>query len=167
MPLDEIIEENPMENQESITDNSTDNSIDITDTEIGGNDSLVQEENGSQDTGTDSVIGEDVPDSSPSTEEEIIETDNGDFSLGEDTEMEFGEIENQMPEYTYYGLNQEVTPYSMENLEVYTDLDAFESSSIQVDLYQYTILGRLEFIQYALCIVIALLFLQIFVRYKR
>lgn len=167
MPLDEIIEEIPMENQENITDNPTDNSIDITDTEIGDNNSLVQEENGSQDTGTDSVIGEDVPDSSPSTEEEILETDNGNVSFGEDTEMGFDEIENQMPDYTYYGLNQEVTPYSTENVEVYTDLDAFESSSVQVDLYQYTILNRLEFIQYALCIVIALLFLQIFVRYKR
>lgn len=167
MPLDEIIEEIPMENQENITDNPTDNSVDIIDTEIGENNSLVQEENGNQDAGTDSEFGEDVPDSLPSTEEEILETDNGDISFGDDVEMGFDEIENQLPEYTYYGLNQEVTPYSTENVEVYTDLDAFESSSIQVDLYQYTILNRLEFIQYALCIVIALLFLQIFVRYKR
>ena len=68
-------------------------------------------------------------------------------------------LENQETEVSYYS--------DSEIVEIYTDLEAFEASTIQVDLYQYTILNRLEFIQYALCIVIALLFLQIFVRYKK
>ena len=156
MPIDEtIVEEGVMENTEITPDNSGVNSSDSPDTEI-IDDSLVQEE---EEMGSDSSVGEEEPETSPDeeldilpeeileeTEEEILETDSGDF---------------------FFNGEEEISSYVLENVEVYTDLDAFESSTIQVDLYQYTILNRLEFIQYALCIVIALLFLQIFVRYKK
>lgn len=164
MPIDEIIEETPMENQENPEDNPTDNPIDFDDIEVGNDESLVQEENGSQDAGADSDFIEDVPDSSPSNEEEYIEIEEENISFEDDNEIDFNETETDIPDYGYYGLTQTA---SVENVEVYTDLEAFESSSVQVDLYQYTILNRLEFMQYALCIVIALLFLQIFVRYKK
>ena len=81
------------------------------------------------------------------------------YLLPADETISDNSLENQETEVSYYS-NSEI-------VEIYTDLEAFEASTIQVDLYQYTILNRLEFIQYALCIVIALLFLQIFVRYKK
>ena len=65
-------------------------------------------------------------------------------------------------------LNEEnFTEETTEEYEVCTDEEVFRESTIQVDLYQYTILKRLEFMQYALCIVIALLFLLIYLRYKK
>ena len=153
MPIDEtIVEEGIMENQETTTDNSSVNPSDSPNTEIIDGDSLVQGEE--EEMGTDSEIGEEVPETSPEEiteiipeeiEEEILETDTGDF----------------------YFEGEEMSTFALENVEVYTDLEAFTSSTVQVDLYQYTVLERLEFMQYALCIVIALLFLQIFVRYKK
>lgn len=65
-------------------------------------------------------------------------------------------------------LNEEnFTEEATEEYEVCTDEEVFRESTIQVDLYQYTILKRLEFMQYAVCIVIALLFLLIYLRYKK
>lgn len=55
---------------------------------------------------------------------------------------------------------------SANTLPTYDSREEFEASSLQVDLYQYTILNRLEFIQYALCILIALLFLTLFLKQK-
>ena len=142
MPLnDEIIEENSLESEESTSDNSTDYPADTDDPEVEGDDSLVQ----------DDELGSSAPErEQPEPDEEL------DSSL-ENNSLSDNFTENHGTEVTY----------SSETLELYTDLEAFEASTIQVDLYQYTILNRLEFIQYALCIVIALLFLQIFVRYKK
>lgn len=143
MPLnDEIIEEDFVEDTETTSDNSTDYPVDSPDSEI-IEDDLVQDE---EEEGSDSDILEDEPEASPEDEEEILETDTGDFSFDDE---------------------EEISSYSLEEVEVCTDLETFEASTVQVDLYQYTILNRLEFMQYALCIVIALLFLQIFVRYKK
>lgn len=65
-------------------------------------------------------------------------------------------------------LNEEnFTEETTDEYEVCTDEEVFRESTIQVDLYQYTILKRLEFMQYAVCIVIALLFLLIYLRYKK
>ena len=153
MPIDEtIVEEDIVENTEIIEDYTSNNSFDSPNTEIIDGDSLVQGEE--ELTGTDSLVGEEVPETSPEEnieiipeedEEEILETDTGDF----------------------YFDGEEISTYALDEVEVYTDLEAFTSSAVQVDLYQYTVLERLEFMQYALCIVIALLFLQIFVRYKK
>lgn len=160
---EEIIEENPMENPENIANSPSDNSTNIDDTQIGNNNSLVQ---GDEVAGSE-TLEEGVDEPASTSPEEIIETDTGDVDLGDTGEdlgdFEFGDTESP----AYYNLEEEFSTYSTENIEVYTDLEAFETSTIQVDLYQYTILQRLEFMQYALCIVIALLFLQIFVRYKK
>ena len=153
MPIDEtIVEEDIVENTEIVEDYTSNNSSDSPNTEIIDGDSLVQGEE--EETGTDSMVGEEVPEASPEEnteiipeedEEEILETDTGDF----------------------YFEGEEISTYALDEVEVYTDLEAFTSSTVQVDLYQYTVLERLEFMQYAFCIVIALLFLQIFVRYKK
>ena len=142
MPLnDEIIEENSLESEEDASDYPTNYPADSDDPEVEGDDSLVQ----------DDELGSSAPErEQPEPDEEL------DSSL-ENNSLSDNFTENHGTEVTY----------SSETVELYTDLEAFEASTIQVDLYQYTILNRLEFIQYALCIVIALLFLQIFVRYKK
>lgn len=57
--------------------------------------------------------------------------------------------------------------YFTEDYVILEDLKEFESSTVLVDRYQYAVLERLEFIQYALAIEIALLFLILFMRYKK
>ena len=170
MPLDdEIIEENPLEGEEDTPDNPTDNPINSDDPEVEGDESLVQDE---IDSGSSVHEGEQSePDEFP---DEVLE-DDPDVNFDE---TEIPEEESVLPVIDTVSDNElahqeeeqeeeiEVLSYT-EAVEVYSDLEAFESSTIQVDLYQYTILNRLEFMQYALCIVIALLFLQIFVRYKK
>ena len=164
MPLDdEIIEENPLEGEEITPDNPTDNPVDSTDPEV-GNDSLVQDEIDSGSSTPD--LEQTEPDEVPEIPE-VPETDSGDSFPEQNTEQEDSLPEDENSPDEESGTEEVIITYSMEPVEIYTDLEAFESSTIQVDLYQYTILNRLEFIQYALCIVIALLFLQIFVRYKK
>ena len=51
--------------------------------------------------------------------------------------------------------------------EVCTEFEEFIESTVVVDRYQYAILENLEFIQYAHAIEIALLFLILFMRYKK
>lgn len=232
MPLDdEIIEENPLEGEESTPDNSTNNPPTPSNPEVRNDESLVQDnidsgssapppeqtepdtmpdsfpdnpvipENGNSEpeqsepedipedeseigSGNDSggnsepvVPDDDSPDNSGTSgnegsapeqtesedipEDEENEGDSKEESQEESEEKsdEDSEEELEVTEIIYYS--------ESEPVEICTDLETFESSTIQVDLYQYTILNRLEFIQYALCIVIALLFLQIFVRYKK
>lgn len=119
-------------------------------------------------------------DDSSETEEEIVtEEDTSEpEELGEDnfTEEESSEFESES-----YGEDVEEPTIDYEKIinglyersasgndsEVLSELEEFENSTIQVDLYQYTILKRTEFMQYALCIIIALLFLIIFMRYKK
>ena len=179
MPLDdEIIEENPLEGEEDTPDNPTDNPINSDDPEVEGDESLVQDEIDS---------GSSVPEEEQSEPDEVpdeVLDDNSDINFDEtefpeaDPELDFDEFDypEEYITYVYNSVSDNELDYSEEEIEtynyseaveVYTDLEAFEASTIQVDLYQYTILNRLEFIQYALCIVIALLFLQIFVRYKK
>ena len=161
MPLDdEIIEENSLENQESPSDNSTSYPVNPDDPEIENDDSLVQD---GDDSGSSFPAGDDEPDDSLN-----------DSNIPEDTSNEIVGDETMIDEETVSEGSDEVSESenvvyytTTEDVELYTDLEAFEASTIQVDLYQYTILNRLEFMQYGLCIVIALLFLQIFVRYKK
>ena len=156
MPLDdEIIEEGSMEGEENIEDNPTDNPTDIDDTEVDGDESLVQDE---EEKG--SIPETEEPETLPGEQDEEPEEEPEEENSLSDNSMEDDEG-------TEEELEEEISTLSLENIEVCSDLEAFESSTVQVDLYQYTILNRLEFIQYALCIVIALLFLQIFVRYKK
>lgn len=166
MPIDEtIIEEVIMENTENVTDNPIDNSINSPDPEITNGDSMVQEE---EEMGTDSYVGEEVPETSPDVFPDSLPENETDVipenPIGEELENE-EIIETETGDFYFDG--EEISSYSLESVNVYTDLEAFETSTVQVDLYQYTILQRLEFMQYALCIIIALLFLQIFVRYKK
>ena len=169
MPLDdEIIEKNPLESEESTSDNSTDYPADTDDPEVEDDDSLVQdEESGSTaPEGEQSEPEEEEPDSDP---ENIPDEIVPDETIPDETVPEEESIlpaDDSLSDNSMEIQKNEISSYS-ETVEVYTDLEAFEASTIQVDLYQYTILNRLEFIQYALCIVIALLFLQLFVRYKK
>lgn len=185
MPLDdEIIEENPPESEEGTSDNPADYPTDTDDPEVDGDDSLVQDEESGF---TAPKEGQSEPDdeeldSEPEISPDEIISDDGisDETVSDETLLDESiSDETVLPEKEYilpaadsisdnFIENQEYeVSYSSETVEVYSDLEAFEASTIQVDLYQYTILNRLEFIQYALCIVIALLFLQIFVRYKK
>ena len=175
MPLnDEIIEENSLESEESTSDNSTDYPADTDDPEVEDDDSLVQdEESGSTaPEGEQSEPEEEEPDSDPENiSDEIVpdETVPDEIVLDETVLSDEESIlpaDDSLSDNSMEIQENEISSYS-ETVEVYTDLEAFEASTIQVDLYQYTILNRLEFIQYALCIVIALLFLQLFVRYKK
>ncbi len=54
-----------------------------------------------------------------------------------------------------------------ETPEIYNDLDAFKESTMEVDLYQYMVLERLEIISYALCILIGLFFISLFIRKRK
>ena len=169
MPLDdEIIEENPVEGEENPADNPSVYPSDSPDPEIGGNDSLVQDEEelGSNSPGIENLEPDVLPEGedTENVEEGMDSVEDLDIL---DEILDQNHEDDYLLDDDYYSSEEEIMNYSMENIEVYTDLEAFESSTIQVDLYQYTILNRLEFMQYALCIVIALLFLQIFVRYKK
>ena len=166
MPLDdEIIEENPLEGEENTPDNSADNPVDSDDPEVENDESLVQDEmdSGSTVPETEFVepdeVPEDFPEEDPEANYDEIEVPEEEYlspvdETVSDNELDYPEAEMEVSNYT-------------ETVEVCSDLSTFEASTIQVDLYQYTILNRLEFMQYALCIVIALLFLQIFMRYKK
>lgn len=55
-----------------------------------------------------------------------------------------------------------VTAYSNDLFPVYDTYEAFMESPVYVTRYENELLSRLEFIQYALAIMIALLFLLIF-----
>lgn len=109
---------------------------------------------------------------SSSTESDVVETESEletetdpiDYDLLLQKLYERSVSDNDMTEEETTTTEEETTT---EELEICTDLDEFETSTVQVDLYQYTILNRLEFMQYAICIVIALLFLIIFMRYKK
>ena len=57
--------------------------------------------------------------------------------------------------------------HSSEEVVVYEDLEEFKASSVQVDLYQYMILEKLEFIQYSLAILICMTILGLFIRFKK
>lgn len=164
MPLDdEIIEENLTDIPADTPDNPVGDPVDSADPEV-GNDSLVQDEIDSGSSTPD--LEQTEPDEVPEIPE-VPETDSGDSFPEQNTEQEDSLPEDEISPDEESGTEEVIITYSTEPVEIYTDLEAFESSTIQVDLYQYTILNRLEFIQYALCIVIALLFLQIFVRYKK
>lgn len=104
------------------------------------------------------VDDEDIPiseeeifdDEIPISEEEPIFSDQDDELLDSDSETDI--------------LTEETEPLleiqQTEQIQ-YTDLDEFLNSPVQLDLYQYHVLKRLEFIQYAFCIVIALLFFNL------
>lgn len=194
---DEIIEANPLEIEENTPDNPADNPVDFNDPEVGDNSSGQQGlESGSTDSGSAEQLEPDdipLPDSAdPDAENpdivdpdaadgELLDPDAADGELLDPDAIDFGDSALESSDgldsvsgnellRTMQSIEKSLEATSgqdAESVEVYTDLEAFEASTMQVDLYQYTILNRLEFIQYALCIVIALLFLQIFVRYKK
>lgn len=91
-----------------------------------------------------------VDDEIPISKEEPILSDQDDELLDSDSETDI--------------LTEETEPLleiqQTEQIQ-YTDLDEFLNSPVQLDLYQYHVLKRLEFIQYAFCIVIALLFFNL------
>ena len=91
-----------------------------------------------------------VDDEIPISKEEPILSDQDDELLDSDNET------NILADETTQLLEFQQT----EQIQ-YTDLDEFLNSPIQLDLYQYHVLKRLEFIQYAFCIVIALLFFNL------
>lgn len=56
---------------------------------------------------------------------------------------------------------------SIEYTEIYTDEEAFKESTVQVNLYEYMILERLDIMTYGMCIVIGLLFINLFIRKRK
>lgn len=122
------------------------------------------------DTSDESVLPDPV-------EEDIVETENEDIPISEE-EIVDDEIPISKEEPILSDQDDELLDSDSETdiladettqlLEIqqteqiqYTDLDEFLNSPVQLDLYQYHVLKRLEFIQYAFCIVIALLFFNL------
>lgn len=106
------------------------------------------------------------------------ETESEDFQEQEDSseELDSSEVSGNDIDYekiaeiiqnTISGNEVSEVVESTEDYEICTDIDEFESSTIAVDLYQYTILKNMEFMKYAFAIIIALLFLILFMRYKK
>lgn len=110
---------------------------------------------------------------SVSDEMEIVEESSGEGQVsgnmisGEDTsELKTMISDLQQSNAELRALyEQNAVSASEPETEVYYDsLEEFTSQPVAVDLYQYTILTRLEFIQYGLVIMVALLFLILFRR---
>jgi hypothetical protein len=72
------------------------------------------------------------------------------------------EIVSETQSYNVSSGDYPVTLSSVSEDFVYTDLEEFESSSAYVDRFQYELIKKFEFIQYAAAIMIALLFLLLF-----
>lgn len=139
------------------------------------------------DVSTDEVIedsNEELPDDIPDDlESEIPEDDYGDdFDEPFDDELELEPDDNSDDgssvsandidyEYIQYMIERSVSEnnamYFSEDYTILEDLEEFESSTVLVDRYQYAVLEKLEFLQYASAIVISLLFLILFMRYKK
>lgn len=148
LSTDEVLPEQPS----GIPEES---SVEFSEVETSSDDSSETEE--------DIVTEEDTSEPEESGEDNFTEEESSEFeseSYGDDVEeptIDYERIINGLYERSASG----------NDSEVLSELEEFENSTIQVDLYQYTILKRMEFMQYALCIIIALLFLIIFMRYKK
>jgi hypothetical protein len=82
--------------------------------------------------------------------------------LSTEMQEDASEIVSETQSYNVSSGDYPVTFSSVSEDVVYTDLEEFEASSAYVDRFQYEILKKFEFIQYAAAIMIALLFLLLF-----
>lgn len=171
------VSDDPVQEQESSSKDSTDEEV----------------EDSSPDFHPDYFPEDYVPDDSPDVvpddlESDIPENEYGDFdeSFDEDNpdflpdELDVNDSSdngssvsaNELDyEYIQEMINRSVSEnnalYFSEDYVILEDLEEFESSTVLVDRYQYAVLERLEFLQYASAVVIALLFLILFMRYKK
>lgn len=93
----------------------------------------------------------------------VVDDESGAFFQMEIQEDDT-EILQEPEAYTVSSGDYSLSVSSVSSDVVYDNLEEFESSPVYVDRYEYEILKRLEFIQYAAAIIIALLFLLIFRR---
>ena len=189
MPDDELLtnESGVPEEESSVSDES------VQEQEPSSDDSANIVEDSSPEYHPDYFPEDYVPDDSPDVVPDDLESDNpeneyGDLdeSLDEDNpdslpdELDVNDSSddgssvsaNELDyEYIQEMINRSVSEnnalYFSEDYTILEDLEEFESSTVLVDRYQYAVLERLEFLQYASAIVIALLFLILFMRYKK
>ena len=104
------------------------------------------------------------------TDNELIQSDESDEGLdlepqidsGTEEELQTEPLVETDEEIIVDSETGEILSLTTETETIlYTSLDDFKASAVLVDRYQYEILQKLEFIQYALVILIALLFLTI------
>lgn len=156
MPDDELLEESGVPEEEtSVSD-----------------DSNQEQEPSSESSATEysTQVDDDVPDESEALEETSEESNEESSELieEEDTdEEESSELETTTEEATETVTETETETESIEAFLLSDDFEEFVGSTVVVDRYQYAILESLEFIQYAHAIEIALLFLILFMRYKK
>ena len=182
MPEDELLNESgipeeessvsvePSQEQEPSSDDSTDGIIEDSSPEFHPDyfpenyvpDDLESDvsENDYGDT-LDEPSNEDISDVLP---DELVV----DESLDDGSSVSANDIDyEQIQEMINRSVSENNALYLSGEYVVLEDLEEFESSTILVDRYQYAILKDLEFMKYSNCIVIALLFLILFMRYKR
>ena len=134
----------------------------VIDTDNVGTDEIVESEEALNDTTEES--------SGTITDNELIQSDESDEGLdlkpqidsGTEEELQTEPLVETDEEIIVDSETGEILSLTTETETIlYTSLDDFKASAVLVDRYQYEILQKLEFIQYALVILIALLFLTI------
>lgn len=109
----------------------------------------------------DEPLDEENPDALPDSLDVAESSDDG--SSVSANEIDYEQIQMMIER----SVSENNAMYFSEDYTILEDLEEFESSTVLVDRYQYAVLEKLEFLQYAHAIVIALLFLILFMRYKK
>ena len=109
----------------------------------------------------DEPLDEENPDALPDSLDVAESSDDG--SSVSANEVDYEQIQDMINR----SVSENNVMYFSEDYTILEDLEEFESSTVLVDRYQYAVLEKLEFLQYAHAIVIALLFLILFMRYKK
>lgn len=109
----------------------------------------------------DELFDEDNPDDLPGLL--VVDESSDDGSSVSANEIDYEQIQMMINR----SVSENNAMYFSEDYTILEDLEEFESSTVLVDRYQYAVLEKLEFLQYASAIVIALLFLILFMRYKK
>lgn len=144
---DDILDEGPDELPEDYPDEEPDDlESDIPENEYGDDDELFDEDN---------------PDEEPGLL--VVDESSDDGSSVSANEIDYEQIQMMINR----SVSENNALYFSEDYTILEDLEEFESSTVLVDRYQYAVLEKLEFLQYASAIVIALLFLILFMRYKK
>lgn len=152
------VSDDPVQEQESSSEDSTDEEVEDSSPDF--HPDYFPEDYVPDETETDSSESEYVDSEEPSTEDDIL-SDDGSSVSGNDVDYEY------IQEMINRSVSENNALYFSEDYVILEDLEEFESSTVLVDRYQYAVLERLEFLQYASAIVIALLFLILFMRYKK
>lgn len=164
MPDDELLdsgvpEEEPpvavepsQEQEISPSDDSTNDVI-----EDSNEDDIPENEYGDD----DELFDEDNPDDLPGLL--VVDESSDDGSSVSANEIDYEQIQMMINRF----VSENNALYFSEDYTILEDLEEFESSTVLVDRYQYAVLQKLEFLQYASAIVISLLFLILFMRYKK